>query len=433
MHWLHPQHPGRRVRVGYCLNVHPAETFEETLEGMRTITLPLRDRLVARGKRFGVGLYFPARVAAELAHESGAAKLDELAALVADERLDPFTYNAFPARGFHADGLKARVFRPTWTEPERLAFTLDVAAIALRLARESESTDAGHLSISTHTGGFGRALASSDVPAPDRDLCMRNFLRAADAFARIEESAGRRIVLALEAEPRANCNDTGEFLQFAAEIESRSIEDARAGTSETVERVERVLARHLGGCFDTCHAAVEFQDDTDVLVHGAHRPLGKLQFSSALAVHAPAQHRAERERFFALAEPRYLHQVTGVGPDVVTHADDVPELVRHLADGGLRAEQWLACDEWRCHFHVPVDRVESGALRTTRDYADRALALVLARPDTWGADDLHVEIETYTWHVLPGWVQSERALVDGLEREYRHVIGVLERAGWMPE
>lgn len=431
MHWLHPQHPGRRVRLGYCLNVHPADTFEETLAGMRTITLPLRDRLAARGQPFGVGLYFPARVAAELAHESGAKKLAELAQLVAGERLDPFTYNAFPAGGFHADGLKAGVFRPTWTEPERLAFTLDVAEIALRLASESEPTAGEHLSISTHTGGFGRALAISEVDAPDRDLCMRNFSRAADAFARIEESVGRRVVLALEAEPRANCNDTAEFVQFTAEIERRSSADARAnGASETIERV---LARHLGGCFDTCHAAVEFEDDTDVLVHGAHRPLGKLQFSSALALHGPAQHPAERERFFALAEPRYLHQVTGVGPDVVTRADDVPQLVRDLADGGLRAEQWLACDEWRCHFHVPVDRASSGALRTTREYADSALSLVLARPDTWGTVDLHVEIETYTWHVLPGWVRSERALVDGLEREYRHVMDVLERCGWTRE
>ncbi|MFN0241685.1 MAG: hypothetical protein ACKVWV_02235 [Planctomycetota bacterium] len=444
MHWTNAKHPGRRVRLGYCLNVHPADTFERALEGLRTITLPLRDRLVERGTLFGVGVYFPARVAAELAHASGAKKLDELAALVADERLDPFTYNAFPAGGFHADGLKDGVFRPAWTEPARLAFTLDVAHIALRLA-DAAAIDGGHVSISTHTGGFGRALAMpaqvASEASPDLELCQRNFLRAVAAFAALEERSGRRIVLSLEAEPRSNCNETAELGRFRMGVESRATDELRSSSAPRVESAialfDRALPRHFGACFDTCHAAVEFESPAAVYMCGDGNPLGKMQFSSALALREPALHPAERARFLSLAEPRYLHQVTGVGKDLVVRADDVPELARDLEVGGERAARWLACDEWRCHFHVPVNRLDvevegrtDGALTTTRAYADRALELALEQPDAWGVEELHVEIETYTWDVLPGWVRSERALVDGLEREYRHVIGVLERAGW---
>jgi hypothetical protein len=43
---------------------------------------------------------------------------------------------------------------------------------------------------------------------------------------------------------------------------------------------------------------------------------------------------------------------------------------------------------------------------------------------------LHVEIETYTWDVLPRAARGGGDLVDGLEREYRHVIRVLAASGW---
>jgi hypothetical protein len=58
------------------------------------------------------------------------------------------------------------------------------------------------------------------------------------------------------------------------------------------------------------------------------------------------------------------------------------------------------------------------------------LDAVLARRDAWGTPELHVELETYTWSILPDATRGAGALVDGLEREYAHLIGRLERAGW---
>ena len=122
--------------------------------------------------------------------------------------------------------------------------------------------------------------------------------------------------------------------------------------------------------------------------------------------------------------------MTGRQPDgALLRATDLPELAAAVADP---SSPWHACDEWRCHFHVPVDleRVGDSGLGTTRADADRLLAYALAHPACWGTDELHLEIETYTWDVLPGPARGAGELVDGLEREYAHVTAQLEAAGW---
>ena len=53
--------------------------------------------------------------------------------------------------------------------------------------------------------------------------------------------------------------------------------------------------------------------------------------------------------------------------------------------------------------------------------------------EAWRPSELHLEIDTYTWDILPGSARGQGSLVDGLEREYAHVIGELARAGWRRE
>ena len=409
MLWRHPAHPGRAVRLAYCLNLHPGETAAEVLEGMRRVTLPLRER-IAPGREFGVGMYVPARAAAELAAGGDNPWRDRLAGFLNEHGLDPFTWNAFPYGGFHQAGLKERVFRPTWADPERLVYTVHVAALAVALA--GEPTEGRHLSISTHTGAH-----SSQVGEVDLDLAERALTTAALGLAGEERETGWRTVLSLEAEPRANANDTTELAALRARL---------AGHAPA-----EVLDRHLGTCLDACHAAVEFETAEGAMANATAggAPLGKLQHTSALALRDPGANPAARERLLALDEPVFLHQVTGRGPGGLLRAGDLPELAAALdAD----ADRWLACDEWRCHFHVPVDLGAVGGLGTTRAAADALLAAALSSPDRWGTDELHVEIETYTWDVLPGEARGPGELVDGLEREYRHALALLGRAGWEP-
>ncbi len=127
-----------------------------------------------------------------------------------------------------------------------------------------------------------------------------------------------------------------------------------------------------------------------------------------------------------------------IGVQRILIHDEVYDALRDrlaAATGALRSGDpdwngWRGCDEWRCHFHVPVDLDAVGGLGTTRAQADAALQVVLAAPERWGTRELHVEIETYTWNVLPETARGAGELVDGLEREMRHVLSVLEGAGW---
>lgn len=398
MRLVHDAHPGRAVRLAYCMNVHPAGTLEELWHGIETITLPLRDRL-AGGARFGVGMYVAADLAAYLRSRPG--ELVEVAARLDGEGLDPFTFNAFPHGGFHSAGLKEGVYRPTWAEEARRRFTRDVLAVGEALWAGREVVDESHLSISTHPGSYGAWVGGpADLHELSRGL--------AEVGPDLRDAAPLPAVLSLEAEPRASANDQHELAEFLVVVRSR------AGAT----------ADRFGTCLDCCHAAVEFEDPSEaVRLATTGGPLGKLQFTSALALPDPANHPEAREALRALDEPRYLHQVTGVGPRGRVGVSDLPELP-------AGDEAWLTCDEWRCHFHVPVDLPTAAGLATTRNHAEAVLTHALADPSRWGVRDLHVEIETYTWDVLPAPARGPGELVDGLEREYRAALAVLERAGW---
>jgi len=420
--FTHPAFPGKAVRLAYCLNVHPAQTLAGVLEGLETITVPLRERL-APGRGFGVGLYLPACLFEAEDASSAAAPgtrtflaarrvAAALAPLCERHALDAFTVNAFPYGDFHAERLKERVFEPTWLEAERARWTFAVAWVANALPRPQAQRS--HLSISTHTG-----LHTSSPRAKGSARAIAAGLGAAlDELASLHE---QRVVLALEPEPRANCGDTRELRAlFSGEI-------ARA-------RPAAVLRAHLGTCLDACHAAVEFESAREAFDNAAAGGAGiaKLQVTSAVLLRDPARNHRGREALFAMAEPRYLHQVTGRGARGLVRAGDLPEVAAAFARG---ERSWSACEEWRCHFHVPIDQaaLASSGLETTRACTDELLTLALASPNSWGPDELHLEIETYTWDVLPQAARGGGSLIDSLEREYRYVLAHLAAAGWSLE
>jgi hypothetical protein len=433
MLWKHPDHEQREVRLAYCLNLHAAESFEEMLEGMQAVTLPLKKRL-AEGRLFGVGMYLAAPLARHLARGEGAEDLARLTSFLREHQLDPFTFNAFPQGGFHAESLKERVFEPTWKEDHRVDYTLDVARIASRLHRELERE--GSVSISTHTGMFGEALEEED----DLYLCAMNFVRVARRLARAEAAGNPQILLSLEPEPRASAGDTFAFRRFMESVLQWGGEVMSGEAGWSSGRAQEHLRQHLAICFDCCHSAVEFESPDLALreATAAGNSIGKLQYSNALRLENPLENELGRKHLFALDEPRYLHQITGASDprdanEARFRARDLPELVALLESEAPERRDWESCSEWRCHFHVPVDLADLGpdsGLGTTQAQSDRLLDLALSVPSLWGRNELHLEIETYTWDVLPGSARGSGDLVDGLEREYRHTLARLENAGW---
>ena len=379
--------------------------------GLEAVTVLLRERLVSGASPFGVGLWLPAATAATLAREPS--ERATLLAYLAAERLDAFTFNAFPFGDFHRAGLKEAVFLPDWAAEERATFTRNVARFGFEVARAAGWERSRHLSISTHTGAHRGNLDPGDLALTVfRERAARKMVAT---MSDLSSAAGApRLVLGLEPEPRSLAGDTRELGALFDALDEAETEVGPAGDSS-----------NIGVCLDACHAAVEFED-----VDAAHRralgldrprprPLAKLQFSSALSLTDPGEDEAGFAALLALDEPVYLHQVTGRGPEGLRRAADLGELAADPAP-------WRALDELRCHFHVPVDLERRGGLRTTSSYAGELLSAILSAPESWGTAELHVEIETYTWTlggVGPG-------LVDGIEAEYRHVMALLEQAGW---
>jgi hypothetical protein len=158
---------------------------------------------------------------------------------------------------------------------------------------------------------------------------------------------------------------------------------------------EEVVRRHLGVCWDTCHHAVIFEPPEQVAAayQQAGITVGKMQVSSALSLPRPRDE-AARARFLAFDEPRYLHQTQ----DGESRCDDLPQALEKLSLD--RA--------WRSHFHVPVDRESFGALATTQAETARALAL---------SPTEILEVETYTWSVLPNPPRDDQSLLEGIRGE----------------
>ena len=74
-------------------------------------------------------------------------------------------------------------------------------------------------------------------------------------------------------------------------------------------------------------------------------------------------------------------------------------------------------EEWRVHFHVPLHAPPGGGFEDTRDHLLGALDWLSKNP----AKCQHLEMETYTWEVLPQELQSGD-VVDQLAAEYEWTL-----------
>src|SRR5690606_17667604 len=103
-------------------------------------------------------------------------------------------------------------------------------------------------------------------------------------------------------------------------------------------------------------------------------------------------------------EPVYLHQVVArlQGGELVRF-EDLPQAF--ASDDARRAQ------EWRVHFHVPLYSDTLGTFSNTQQYLSELLKLQLASPVTE-----HIEVETYTWDVLPP-DQRKLGLLASIARE----------------
>lgn len=371
---------GSVIHLAYCSNVHPAETVDGICRQLHTYVPPLRSALEV--DRLGVGLWIPARAAAELRTDHTARR--RLAAVLRDVGAEVVTVNGFPYGGFHDPVVKHAVYRPDWHEPQRLRYTLDLAQVLADLLPD----DVGEGTISTLPLGWPDRW-------PDTAAALDPLKRLAEGLDGLADRSGRRIRVGLEPEPGCVVETTTQ----AAEV--------LAGLGTDL----------IGVCLDACHLAVQFEDPHAAVagLEAAGVPVVKAQLSAALRAPDPGAAVWLPE----FVEPRFLHQTREHGSAGVSGVDDLDAAL----GGGLPG-----AGEWRVHFHVPLhadpERTTSHELRSTID-------ALLAGPSPVTR---HLEVETYTWSVLPE-AQRPRdtdGLVRGIAAELAWTRDRLIKAGMEP-
>lgn len=358
---------GQTVHVAYCTNVHPGEDLDTIIGQLDRFALPVRHHLGS--DLLGLGLWLSAPVARELAEDPRCT--DRLRAALDVRGLEVVTLNGFPYRGFQDEVVKQRVYHPDWTEPARLAYTTDLTEVLARLLPD----DAARGSISTLPLGWRHPWFGDR-----QSLAVDQLGRLAEHLHALRERTGREIRVGIEPEP-------------GCVIET---------TTQLVERLDG-LDEVLGTCLDLCHLAVGFEDAGVAVpaLAAAGRAVVKAQVSAALHVQHPADP-ATRSALQAFDEPRFLHQTRSPGlqgDSRLRARDDLGDALggRHPLEtgpvGSAGTEQ-----PWRVHVHVPLGQAPEAPLTATTDDLRRSLD-VLVGGDTAVTD--HLEVETYTWSVLP--------------------------------
>jgi hypothetical protein len=367
----------------YCTNIHRGETWPEVLAALER-HLPAVKASFAPDRRLGVGLRLSALAAQAL---RDARAFAQLRGLLDAHDLYVFTINGFPYGPFHGVRVKEEVYQPDWQHEERLVYTDLLADLLADLLPDEPDLEG---SVSTVPGTF-KPLAQAPGVA---ERIADNMVRHAAHLFLLRARTGRTIALALEPEPYCLLETIDETVRFFEQhlFAGRAVERLANLCGVSRGDAEQALHRHLGVCYDVCHAAVEYEDPRGGLaqLRAAGIRVPKLQLSAALRIAPVDAARAERLRAFD--EPVYLHQVVERQGGALTRYLDLPQAFAALGDGAAANGP----REWRVHFHVPIFLAEIEHFSTTQDFLREILAIHREQPVS-----AHLEVETYSWDVLP--------------------------------
>ncbi len=369
--------------LSYCTNLHPGQTVAEVLNGLRNFTVPAQQRFGA----LAAGLWLARPVITEL--QADAEALAHFKAELRQHGLSCYTLNSFPFGNFHDTRVKENVYLPDWSHRERYQYTLDCARVLAELIDDNLYEG----SLSTVPLGF----KPFQQPAQFIDECIIQLIALAWSLRHLYEETGKLIRLAIEPEPFCVLETTPEAIAFFKRLY------VRAAEMNALDDVREFI----GLCYDVCHQSVEFEDVSQSLqqLDAAEIRINKIHITCAIRVERPLEDVAARTALAHFAEPRYLHQTFARTASGIVKAVD---LTADLAQ--QPPAEFAAADEWRVHFHVPVNAESVGPLKTTRPDLRKALATV--KQLSYAP---HLEVETYTWGVLPDGRKVD--LVDGLVGE----------------
>ncbi|HLW20431.1 MAG TPA: metabolite traffic protein EboE [Cyclobacteriaceae bacterium] len=374
------------LHLTYCTNIHPGESWEDTFENLRFHIPKIKQRLSPDGP-LGIGLRLSNEASLELVKEE---QISEFKAWMNANQAYTFTFNGFPYGGFHRQVVKDQVHHPDWTTTERRDYTLRLFDILKALL--PEGMDGG---ISTSPLSYKFWHEGTDKLNEARKVATLHMVEVAVKLYQIKQQEGQLLHLDIEPEPDGLLENTQDVLDFYSHWLlplGKGIFVKQFGLSE--EEAASALKEHVRICYDVCHFAVVYEKPEEVFAafHAQGIKIGKIQISAALKVELPKEEE-ERRRIESLllpfAESTYLHQVVAREENGQLQAfNDLPQALETLRSTNA--------EEWRIHFHVPVFLDRYSHLSSTQEDILEVLSIIQSQHVAH-----HLEVETYTWEVLP--------------------------------
>ncbi|TKB28665.1 xylose isomerase [Desulfopila sp. IMCC35006] len=342
-------------QVSYCTNIHPGESWQEIFSAIRQHAPVVK-------KRFSPDAPFPLglRLSGRASQEMDLALAADFHGWCREEGFYVATVNGFPYGTFHHAPVKESVYLPDWRFSERLQYTRKIAEL---LALWLPDTMRG--SVSTVPVGFRACIEKGDMVT-----VLKNLRAALDFMDHLAQKTGKEIVLAMEPEPGCFLETTEDVVDFFSSLP-----------------ISHRQRQWLAVCYDCCHQALQFENPAASLQKLADNEIriGHVQVSSALRL--LDSNISLLKRF---QEACYLHQTVGRKADGgLLRYDDLDQAI-------IAAPEDV--EEWRVHFHVPVFMEKTGECDSTRFFLEELLPLLPA--------GLPLEVETYTWTILPAELKN---------------------------
>ena len=387
----------------YCSNIHPGEIWHKHFAELQK-NVPLVKEQIAPYEKMGLGLRFANQASIDLQNPS---EFERLKGWLKKEDLYVFTLNGFPYGGFHNTIVKDDVHTPDWTTKDRYDYTLRLAHLLANLLPENLNEGG----ISTSPLSYKYWWKNSEELTNATEKATLHLVDLVIELAKIEEETGKWIHIDIEPEPDGILENFTEFVEW---YESTLIPLGteylqNKGFYHSVD----LIKRHIQLCFDICHFGVSYDTPANCIKELNQKGIGigKIQISSALRVDLRTNPQEKIDELKKYHEPVYLHQVKALLKNgEYLQYQDLDEAIQDYS-----ADKF---DEWRIHFHVPLFLANYGLLGSTQKEIIDTLEVQKSQAFT-----RHLEIETYTWAVLP--TEFQAPIHESIAREIEWVKTIL--------
>lgn len=372
--------------ITYCTNIHPGESWAHHLVELKT-HLPNLKKELSPNKPMGIGLRLSNEASLELAKEN---KLIEFQNWLEEESFYVIAINGFPYGGFHEDVVKEDVYRPDWVTKERFEYTNRLFYILKVLLPEK-----GEGGVSTPPLSYSFFDTEEKERIHRKANCTEQIMQTLMNLIRIQREEGKTLHLDIEPEPDGLLGTFSDWMRwYEWDLIPKALPVLIQEFGFDPKTAEEKLKQHIRLCLDVCHLAVTFETNSFLFseLKRLGIKVGRIQVSSALKLkfQEPIQEYIDALKPFN--EKKYLHQVVSCTKEGETKS--YRDLGDALAAGASFGE------EWRIHFHVPIFLETYGRFFSTQE----ELKMVLSEHIKNRITQI-LEVETYTWNVLPESLQ----------------------------